>query len=127
MTNPTPKTQAEAQASIMATFDSNIAEAEAALAVADRNEYVIAWPNGLGVVFPTDGTEPYAAGVRFATTVATIDMPEEAWAFTPIVRNGSGEQASCVSRHQALTWALNGSKEAKATLLAMIEEHKDKA
>lgn len=68
-----------------------------------NNDYILAYlDHGLGIMF--NGKEPRVCGLDMAETIVPehSNMPEEAWAFTPIVVNGAGEQASIVQRQVAI-------------------------
>lgn len=66
-----------------------------------NNDYILAFANGLGIAFSKDG-QPYACSLVDAEAIADDNTPEEAWAFTPIVKNGAGEQAAVVRRQMAI-------------------------
>lgn len=69
------------------------------------NGYILAWDYGMGVAF-TEGQgrdcKPYACGLHMAHVVANDDMPEEAWAYVPIVTNGHGVRATLTRRQKAM-------------------------
>lgn len=77
----------------------------AALMACDNNDYILCFPNGLGVRFLESGA-PAVCDLDRAETIVAADkadkMPEEAWAFTPIVKNGAGEQARIMPRQTAI-------------------------
>lgn len=114
-------TPTNSPANLMAQIDANIAAIEAKLATASATDYVLAWPSGLGMAFKNEGRDGYVVGVVHAEIVATQDMPEEAWAYTPQVVNGNGEKAQCVPFPTALQWALDGSRSSKAFLQDLID------
>ena len=116
-------TPEQARASLIATFDGSIAALTAALADAKPTDYVLAWPNGLGLAFKDEGREAYVCGVIHAEVVATQDMPEDAWAFIPTYTNGAGERAQCVTRPTALQWALDEAHKGKAWMLEFLAQH----
>lgn len=122
MTDQT-KTPEQARADMAALFDNSIVKLTAALADAKPTDYVLAWPTGLGIGFKEAEGEYYVCGALFAEVVATQAMPEEAWAYVPIITNGAGERAQCVPRPQALQWALDCATEAKAFMTGMIAQH----
>lgn len=78
------------------TFRESIAEMKACT----NNDYILAWVDiGLGVGFTKDGKTFATTLVKAETIVPEVNnMPEEAWAFTPIVKNGHNQQASIVKR-----------------------------
>lgn len=122
MTDQT-KTPEQARAELVATFDESIAKITAAMAAASASDYVLAWPSGLGIGFKQAEGEYYVCGALYAEVVATTAMPEEAWAYVPIITNGAGDRAQCVPRPQALQWALDNVTEAKAFMESMIAQH----
>lgn len=122
MTDQT-KTPEQARAELVATFDASIATITAAIADAKPSDYVLAWPSGLGIAFKDEGRDPYVCGALYAEVVGDAAMPEEAWAFMPIITNGKGERAQCVPRPTALQWALNNATEAKAFMESLIAQH----
>lgn len=122
MTDQT-KTPEQARADLIATFDRNIAALTEALATASASDYVLAWPTGVGIAFKEGDREAFACGVLYAEVVATTAMPEEAWAYVPIVTNGKGERAQCVPRPTALQWGLDCANEAKAIIADIVAQH----
>ena len=122
MTDQT-KTPEQARAELVATFDASIATITAAMATASASDYVLAWPSGLGIAFKAGGLDPYVCGALYAEVVGNAAMPEEAWAFMPIITNGKGERAQCVPRPTALQWALDNVTEAKAFMESLIAQH----
>lgn len=78
------------------TFQSQLNALSAALDESDKAS-VLGWNNGLCVGFTAEN-KAYATGVLNAAVVATPDMPEEAYAFVPNVRNGHNETAQMVKR-----------------------------
>lgn len=88
-------------AEVLAAFSDNLAELQACT----DDSYILAWANGLGVGFTADH-KPFACSLTRAESIVTQEqaraMPEDAWAFTPIVVNGAGERASLVTRQGAI-------------------------
>lgn len=68
-------------------------------------------------------TEGFVTGAENAEVVATLAMPEEAWAYVPIVTNGKGERAQCVPFPTALGWALDNCREARQAMVNLIDAH----
>lgn len=84
-----------------AVYEEHIARLEACT----DDSYVLAFENGLGIRYPAPG-QPAACALWMADAIVTREqaakMPEEAWAFTPSVRNGAGEQAELMPRQVAI-------------------------
>ena len=95
MTNPA------LAAKIAADFIQSAEELEAITA----RDYILAWDNGLAVRLDEGNTNGRVTNIENATQIVSEEqartMPEEAWAFTPIVRNGHNEQAKIVTRFAA--------------------------
>lgn len=92
--------QANAAQTIAAEFTQAIAGLK--LAQDSRDEAsILAWDNGLCVGFK-DG-KSFACNILVADVVGTPAMPEEAWAFTPIIVNGHNERAQVVRRQAEIT------------------------
>lgn len=88
------------QQEILDTFTSGIAEIDACT----NNDWVLAYPTyGIGIRFD-DKNQPITTSIVRAETIVPEqnNMPEEAWAYTPIVKNGAGEQAKIMQRQEAL-------------------------
>jgi len=66
-----------------------------------RKDYILRFPSGFSIKFDDKG-EPMVTNAAGADTIATADMPEEAWAFIPVVRNGKGETAEIIRRDGAI-------------------------
>ncbi len=82
---------------VLAKFRENLA----ALRACTLDDYILLFDNGLAIRFNAQGN-PVACQIQDAEPVGTHDMPEEAWAYTPIVKNGAGEQAKVVQRQLAI-------------------------
>jgi hypothetical protein len=76
----------------------------AALNACTDNAWVLAFDNGLGVKLSTELHDPRCSAccITLASEVATDDMPEEAWAYTPIIINGANEQAKVRRRQEVI-------------------------
>lgn len=81
-------------------FENEVAELSVRLDPTDQVS-ILAWDNGLCVGFTAD-FKPFPCNVLEAEIVGTPEMPEEAWAFTPIVKNGHNEQAKVASRQKII-------------------------
>jgi len=95
---------------VLITFQENIDR----LTACTDDSYILAWDNGLGVRFVEPG-KPVACSLWAADAIVTQQqadkMPEDAWAFTPIVRNGNGEQAKLVTRQAAIARELEEARQ----------------
>lgn len=93
-------TKTQAQAEMIALLNDSLAKLNAC----KDNSYVLAYDNGLGICF--NGSQPIACALWAADAIVTEEqagrMPEEAWAYTPIVKNGAGVQARLIPRQQAI-------------------------
>lgn len=87
-------------ATIAGDFKAMIAELSARIDPNDRT-FILGWNNGLYVGFTADA-KPFAGFVLTAEVVGTDDMPEEAWAFVPNVKNGNSEAAKPIRRQDAI-------------------------
>jgi hypothetical protein len=81
------------------------AEIEAVEGLPCCEDLILAWGNGLAVKFYEPG-KPSAVHALHAECIVSKEqaakMPEEAWAYIPIVRNGHGEKAALMSRGAVL-------------------------
>ena len=75
------------------------------------------------ITVPRDAVALGLTRAEYAEVVATTAMPEEAWAYVPIITNGAGDRAQCVPRPKALQWALDNVTEAKAVMESLIAQH----
>jgi hypothetical protein len=95
----------EALAQVLASMQEHKAALEAALEPGQNNGWILAYPNGLGIRFVAPN-QPQACGLLHAEEIISEEqaakMPEEAWAWTPIVKNGHGEQAQIIRRQAAI-------------------------
>lgn len=111
--------QAALAAEVIAVFEANAVALEVAAETATG--WVLAWNTGLGVAFSEAGS-PYACGVLHAEVIVTPEqaavMPEEAWAFTPQVKNGNGLVADVVLRKNALLAAAKQTRDHIETMKA---------
>ena len=85
---------------VLSILQSNLEAVKAAISTDDGRGYILAWDNGIGVRFVDH--KPRPCTVEHATVVATQDMPEDAWAWTPNVVDGHGRRASVIRRRDAL-------------------------
>jgi hypothetical protein len=88
------------RATIAADFNSKIEELRGQIDPNDRS-WIMSWDNGLFVGFAADG-KPFASFILNAEVVGHDDMPEEAWAFVPSVKNGANEGAKVIRRQEAI-------------------------
>ena len=73
----------------------------AELEAVTSTDYILAYDTGIAIGFAADNHTPHSTTIIKATTIGTDKMPEEAWAFTPIIKNGHNEQAKVVRRDLA--------------------------
>lgn len=81
---------------------NNVRENIAELENCKNDDFILAFDNGLGVRFLEDEHTPAITTLDRAECIGTLDMPEEAWAYTPIIKNGAGEQARVIRRQAAI-------------------------
>ncbi len=78
------------------------------------DSYILAYKNGLGIRFIEPG-KPVVCALWVADAIMTQEqarkMPEEAWAFTPIVKNGANEQAELITRQAAIAREIKSVEE----------------
>jgi hypothetical protein len=102
-------TKTQAQTDIIADLQDSIDN----LSACKDDSYVLAFSNGLGIRFIEPG-KPVACALWMADAIVTRDqaqaMPEEAWGYTPIVKNGAGVQASLVPRQAAIAREIENLK-----------------
>ncbi len=80
------------------------------------NDFILAYDTGIAIGFGEDNSTPHTTTIIKAATVGTIDMPEDAWAYTPIVKNGHNEQAKVVRRDVAAKRYARSLRELAANL-----------
>lgn len=96
MQNTAPITRESVIAQMQSQIDS--------LRACTNNDFILAYPDtGLGIRFAEPG-KPIACSLEMAESIVPEknNMPEEAWAFTPIVENGAGEKARIMPRQRAI-------------------------
>lgn len=96
----------EARAEVTRVFTKGIADLQPYV---NDEDYILCWmDSGLAVKFVGEGDDehPVVCNIADASIVVTKEqaakMPEDAWAHTPIVKNGAGKQASIVTRKKAV-------------------------
>lgn len=92
-------------AQVAAEFEQAIAELEANT----NNDYVLVFDNGIAVCPIENGkiAQGNAGNIQAVMTAEeAAKMPEEAWAFTPIIKNGHNQQAKIMPRQQAIKQAV---------------------
>lgn len=101
--------------SLVETFENQITELKAC----KNNDWVLVFPMGLGVRFVGPEGKCNVCSLDKAESIVpeVNNMPEEAWGFTPVVKNGKGEQAKIMPRQAAIAQEVKVLEEHLATLV----------
>lgn len=106
---------------LIKTLTENVALLEAAALTASGQ--ILGWP-GLGIGVRFEGKEPRATGVLHADVIVTAEqaqtMPEEAWAYIPVIVNGAGQRAVLMDHKATLLDAAASCRESLAELKTLI-------